>query len=567
MSAAKRGAGEPAAAAAGASGHVDGTGGFGETQGGFAQRALAWVERAGNRVPNPAILFLALCLGVIVLSQVLDWIGVSVTSEIIDPGAAVEQNQDGVSDLPPGAADGDYAVETETFTVQGLLTGDGIRFMFTSFVPNFLGFTAMGVILVAMIGVGVAELSGLVGGLIRKLVAVSTAASLTFIIVFVGIVSSIAADAGYLVLIPLAATAFLSVGRHPLAGIAAGFGAVSAAFGVNILIVPADAVITDITNEAAALVDPSTRIDLVSNLYFGAACTIFLTVVIALVTTRIVEPRLGRWDRGLADEEELAREEGEAVDAALEAKGLRHAGLAVLAVLALVAALTLPPGAPLRNPENGDIIGDSPFMSSLIVIISLAFLAAGVAYGRVVGTVRRSDDVLGMITRSWASLASLLFLFLLIAQFIAYFDYSNIAQVVAVSLGDLLEELDLGDLWLLLGVMVVTIVVNLLIPAKIAKWAILAPIFVPLMLRLGIEPQTVLAAYRVGDSPTNVLTPLMPYFALMVVFAKRYQRDAGIGTVIALMLPYTVVLTIAWTLFFVAWYLIGIPLGPGWPVR
>lgn len=568
MSAAKGGgAGEPAAAAAGASGHVDGTGGFGETEGGFAQRALAWVERAGNKVPNPAILFLALCLGVIVLSQILDWIGVSVTSEIIDPGAAVEQNVDGVSDLPPGAADGDYAVETETFTVQGLLTGDGIRFMFTSFVPNFLGFTAMGVILVAMIGVGVAELSGLVGGLIRKLVAVSTAASLTFIIVFVGIVSSIAADAGYLVLIPLAATAFLSVGRHPLAGIAAGFGAVSAAFGVNILIVPADAVITDITNEAAALVDPSTRIDLVSNLYFGAACTIFLTVVIALVTTRIVEPRLGKWDRGLADEEELAREEGTAVDAALEAKGLRHAGLAVLAVLALVAALTLPPGAPLRNPESGDIIGDSPFMSSLIVIISLAFLAAGIAYGRVVGTVRRSDDVLGMITRSWASLASLLFLFLLIAQFIAYFDYSNIAQVVAVSLGDILEELDLGDLWLLLGVMVVTILVNFLIPAKIAKWAILAPIFVPLMLRLGIEPQTVLAAYRVGDSPTNVLTPLMPYFALIVVFAKRYQRDAGIGTVIALMLPYTVVLTIAWTLFFVVWYLLGIPLGPGWPVR
>jgi aminobenzoyl-glutamate transport protein len=550
-----------------AAGHVDGTGGFGEGEGGFAQRALAWVERVGNKVPNPAVLFLGLCVGVIVLSQVLDWIGVHVTSEVIDPGSAADHSQNGVSALPYGATPGDYPVTTETFTVRGLLTGDGIRFMFTSFVPNFLGFTAMGVILVAMIGVGVAELSGMVGGLIRKLVAISKPASLTFIIVFVGIVSSIAADAGYLVLIPLAATAFLSVGRHPLAGVAAGFGAVSAAFGVNILIVPADAVITDITNEAAALVDPGTRIDLVSNLFFGAGCTIFLTIVIALVTTRIVEPRLGRWDRSLADEEELAREEGQEHDPALEAKGLRWAGLAVLAVLAIVAALTLPPGAPLRNPETGDIIGDSPFMSSLIVIISAAFLAAGIAYGRVVGTVRGSDDVLGMITRSWASLASLLFLFLLIAQFIAYFDYSNIAQVVAVSLGDVLEKLDLGDLWLLLGVMVVTIAVNLVIPAKIAKWAILAPIFVPLMLRLGVEPQTVLAAYRVGDSPTNVLTPLMPYFALMVVFAKRYQRDAGIGTVIALMLPYTLVLTVAWTLFFVAWYLLGIPLGPGWPVR
>jgi aminobenzoyl-glutamate transport protein len=548
--------------------HVDGTGGFGEREGGFAQRALAWIEKVGNKVPNPAILFLALCAGVIVLSQLLDWLDVSITSEIVEPtDVEVEQRADGVSALPYDDAPEDYATTTETFVVQGLLTGDGIRFMFTSFVPNFLGFTAIGVILVAMIGVGVAELSGLVGGLIRKLVAISRPATLVYIIVFVGILSSIAADAGYLVLIPLAATAFLSVGRNPLAGIAAGFGAVSAAFGVNVLIVPADAVITDITNEAAALVDPDARIDLVSNLYFGIGCTLFLTVVIALITTRIVEPRLGAWDRSLADEEELAREEGVEVDRALEAKGLRHAGLAVLAVLVLIAALTLPPGAPLRNPDSGDIIGDSPFMSSLIVIIALAFLAAGIAYGRAVGTVKGSDDVLGMITKSWASLASLLFLFLLIAQFIAYFDYSNMAQVAAVWLGDILEELDLGDLWLLVGVMVVTILVNFLIPAKIAKWAILAPIFVPLMLRLGVESQTVLAAYRVGDSPTNVLTPLMPYFALMVVFAKRYQRDAGIGTVIALMIPYTLILTVAWTLFFVAWYVVGIPLGPGWPVR
>ena len=548
--------------------HVNGTGGFGERKGGFAQRALAWIETAGNRVPNPAILFLALCGGVIVLSQVLDWLNVSVTSEVVDPGGvAVEQRADGVSALPYDDAPERYATSTETFAVKGLLTGAGIRFMFTEFVPNFLGFTAVGVILVAMIGVGVAELSGLVGGLIRKLVAVSRPATLTYIIVLVGILSSIAADAGYLVLIPLAATAFLSVGRNPLAGLAAGFGAVSAAFSVNVLIVPADAVITDITNESAALVNPNAQIDLVSNLYFGIGCTLFLTVVIALITTRIVEPRLGVWDRSLADEEELAREEGQAVDPALEARGLRWAGLAVLAVLAVVAALTLPPGAPLRNPETGDIVGDSPFMSSLIVMISAAFLAAGLAYGSVVGTVKGSADVLGMITKSWASLASLLFLFLLIAQFIAYFDFSNMAQVAAAWLGDILEDLDLGDIWLLLGVVVVTLIVDLLIPAKIAKWAILAPIFVPLMLRLGVEPQTVLAAYRLGDSPANVLTPLMPYFALMVVFAQRYQRDAGIGTVIALMIPYALVVTVAWLLLFLAWYAIGIPVGPGWPIR
>lgn len=546
------------------SAHVDGTGGFGETEGGFAQRALAWIERAGNKVPNPAILFLALCVGVIVLSQILDWVGVSVTSEVIqEPGG-----RDGIAYDDPalGPSDNGYLTVEERFEVKGLLTVDGIRFMFTSFVPNFLGFTAMGVILVAMIGVGVAELSGLIGALIRKLVAISSPGSLTYIIVFVGIISSIAADAGYLVLIPLAATAFLSVGRNPLAGIAAGFAAVSAAFGINVLITPADGVLTDFTNDAAQLIDPTVELDLAANLFFGIGSTIFLTVVIALITTRIIEPRLGAWDRSLADEDELAREEGPEIDEALESKGLRWALYAMLGVFAVVALLTLPSGAPLRNEETGEIIGSSPFMSSLIVIISATFLAAGLAYGKATGTVKGSDDAIGMITKSWATLASLLFLFLLIAQFIAYFDFSNMAQVAAVWMGDILEEMDIGDAPLLLGVIVVTILVNFLIPAKIAKWAILAPIFVPLMLRLGIEPQTVLAAYRVGDSPTNVLTPLMPYFALMVVFAARYQKDAGIGTVIALMLPYTLILTVVWIVFFFVWFFLGIPLGPGSPV-
>jgi aminobenzoyl-glutamate transport protein len=235
-------------------------------------------------------------------------------------------------------------------------------------------------------------------------------------------------------------------------------------------------------------------------------------------------------------------------------------------VIAVVALLTLPPGAPLRNPETGDIVGDSPLMSSLIVIISSCFLAAGLAFGRAAGTITSSKDALGMITKAWASLATLLFLFLLIAQFIAYFDFSNIAQVVAISLGDILEDLNLANLLLLIGIIVLTLLVDVIMPAKIAKWAILAPIFIPLMLRLGVEPQTVLAAYRLGDSPVNVLTPLMPYFPLMVVFAARYQKDAGIGTVIALMVPYALVVLAAWMILFVAWYLIGIPLGPGWPV-
>jgi aminobenzoyl-glutamate transport protein len=236
-------------------------------------------------------------------------------------------------------------------------------------------------------------------------------------------------------------------------------------------------------------------------------------------------------------------------------------------VLVAISLLTFIPGAPLRNPVTGKIIGDSPFMDSLILIITLIFFAAGAAYGRAAGTLGSKEAAIDSITKSWAGLASLLLLFLFIAQFIAYFNFSNIAEVLAVKLGDVLERINIGPVWLLIGVILITTIVNLIIPQAIGKWALLAPIFIPLFIRLGVAPQTVLAAYRVGDSPTNVITPLMAYFPLIVVFARRYKRDAGIGTIVSMMLPYVVILSVAWTLFFIAWYLIGIPLGPGAPVH
>jgi aminobenzoyl-glutamate transport protein len=377
-------------------------------------------------------------------------------------------------------------------------------------------------------------------------------------------ISSVASDAGYLVLIPLGAVAFKSVGRHPLAGIAAAFAGVAAGFGVNFLITPLDGVLTEITNDASALASPDAEIDLAANLYFGIASALFVTLVLTFITAKFVENRIGTWnpaDAGDIDEEETPP------DPDGEAKGLRYALWATLGVIVVIALLTAIPGAPLQDPETGRVIGDSPFMDSLILIITLIFFAAGLAYGRGAGTLKTSAEVLGSITKSWAGLASLLFLFLLIAQFIAYFNYSNMAQVAAVHLGDLLERADIGAVWLLIGFILVTLVVDIVMPAAIAKWAILAPIFIPLLIRLGVTPQTVLAAYRVGDSPMNVLTPLMAYFPLIVVFVKRYQRNAGIGTVVSLMIPYVIILTIAWTLFFVVWYLIGIPLGPGSPVH
>lgn len=538
----------------------------------FLERMLDGIERFGNKMPDPAILFLILCGIVIVLSQVLFWFGVKATFEVVKPppapaeetyyGGSVEPTYVGPSEPEPAK---DYRVVTETAKVKGLLTGEGVRYLFTSFVSNFRNFAALAIILVVMIGVGLAEAAGLIAALIRKLVGVSSRGTLTFIIVLLGVLSSIASDAGYLVLIPLGGAAFKSVGRNPLAGIAAAFAGVAAGFGVNFLITPLDAVLTEITNDAAGA--GAHHIDIAANLWFGIGSTIFVAFVLTFVTAKLVENRLGEWDPAQAGAGIQTADETPEVSPEAESRGLRLALLATVAVLVGITLLTVLPNAPLRNPVTGKIIGNSPFMDSLIVIITLVFFAAGLAYGRGAGTIKTKEEVIATIVKSWSGLAGLLFLFLLIAQFIAYFNFSNMAEVAAVKLGDVLERMNIGAVWLLIGVIIITWIVNLIIPQAIGKWALLAPIFIPLFNRLDVAPQTVLAAYRVGDSPGNVITPLMAYFPLIVIFARRYRKDAGIGTVVSMMLPYVLVLSIAWTLFFVAWYLLGIPLGPGSPVH
>jgi aminobenzoyl-glutamate transport protein len=539
---------------------------------GPVERVLDLIERLGNKVPHPAIMFLALCIGVIVLSQVLAWVGVSATYEVVEPPPQSTQAEYvGGSSLPtqvlpPEAPDaGDYEVVQRTVEIESLLSTDGVRYLFTSFVGNFMGFTAMGIILIVMVGVGVAERSGLISALIRRLVAISSPGALTYIIVFLGILSSIASDAGYLVLIPLGAAAFLSVGRHPLAGMAAAFAGVAGGFGVNLLITPTDAVLTEITNESIALVDPTVTIDLTANLWFGIGSTLMLTVLLGVTSVRVVERRLGAYDPSVAPQpgspQMPTADDGPDVDPEAERRGLRLSGWYTLAALAVIVLLTAPPGAPLRDPETGSIIGTSPFMDSLIVIITILFFAAGIGYGRGAATLTQKGSVIEAITASWAGMAGLLLLFLLIAQFIAYFNYSQMPQVAAVKLGDLIERVNLGTGWLLLIAIGITLVVGIIIPQAIAKWALLAPIFIPVFVRLGVEPEAVLAAYRVGDSPINIVTPIMAYFPLIVVFAARYDRRSGIGTVIALMLPFFVAMAVVWTLFFLAWYVLGLPWG------
>jgi aminobenzoyl-glutamate transport protein len=426
--------------------------------------------------------------------------------------------------------------------------------MYTRVVQNFMNFNAVGVIIVAMVGVGVAESSGLVNTLIRKLVIVAPRWALTYILVVVGILSSVAADAGYLVLIPLAAAAFISVGRHPLAGLGAAFAAVASAFLVNVLIVPVDGILTGITNDAIHLVDPNLSIGLTANKWFSIASVVLLTFVVALTTDYIVEPRLGRF-------------EGERADAAAnvisaeESRGLRYAGYGLIGTVVLIALLLVPPGAPLQNPETGEMFTNSPFMDSLIVTIALVFLACGTAYGIGAGTIRRADDVIAAMTKAIAGLSGLIFLLLIISQFLAQFSYTNMTTLAAVWLADVLSAANLPVVSLLVAFVLVTMVLDLIITGAIPKWAIFAPLFVPLLMRLHVAPDAVLAAYRVGDSPINSLTPLNAYFAMIVTFAQRYQKDAGVGTVIALMLPYVALMIVTWTVLLVAWQLLGLPWG------
>ena len=291
-------------------------------------------------------------------------------------------------------------------------------------------------------------------------------------------------------------------------------------------------------------------------MWFSIVSAVLLSIVAAVITERIVEPGLGKYEGA------VPAGSGEAMSAE-ESRGLRRALYATLAILAVVLLITLPPGAPLRNPETGAIVGNSPFMDSLIIVIMLMFLASGAADGSAVGTIKSMNDAIAAITKTFAGLSGLLFLFLVISQFLAYFNYTNMATVAAVSLGDLLESANIGAIPLLVGFVLMTTVVDVILGGAIPKWAIFAPIFVPLFMRLGISPEVTLAAYRVGDSPVNPVTPLLAYFALIVVTAQKYRKDAGVGTIIAMMLPYTGLIWLVWTVLLVLWYVLGIPLGVG----
>lgn len=490
-------------------------------------RFLDGLERAGNRLPQPATLFVLFSAAVVLLSAAASGLGLHVK----------------------------HPTTGEEIHVVNLLSVAGLHKLLTSLVTNFTSFAPLGTVLVATLGIAVAEGSGLIRAAMKATVLAAPRRLLTAVVVFAGVMSNMASDIGYVLLIPLSAALFLAVGRHPLAGLAASFAGVSGGFSANLLIGTIDPLLAGITQEAAHLVDPAYTVNAAANYYFLFASTFLVTLVGTVVTERVVEPRLGAYRGDGAPEaiESLSR---------AERRGLLFALAAAAAFAGLLLWGTVPADGFLRDPKTGSLL-HSPFLSGIVALLFAGGVLTGVAYGVGAGTVRGEKDVLRPMAKSMETLATYLVLVFFAAQFIALFGWTRLGLVVAVEGANGLKAAGFGGVPLLVSFVLLTAGVNLLMASASAKWALMAPVFVPMFMLLGYSPETAQAAYRVGDSAANVVTPLLSYFPLIVAFAQKYEPKAGMGTLIATMLPYTVALLFAWTLLLAVWYLLGIPLGPG----
>ena len=498
--------------------------------GGLLRRLLDGVEHVGNAVPHPATLFVLLSVVVVVLSAVAAGMGVAAT----------------------------HPATGESVAVVNLLSAAGLRRLALDLVPNFTGFAPLGPVLVSLLGLSVSERSGLLGAVVRVLVETTPARFLTLGVVFAGANAHTAGDVGYVLLLPLAAAVFHGVGRHPVAGLAAAFAGVSGGFAANLLLSPTDLVLAGLTQEAARLVHPAAVVAPTASYWFLAASVLLVTVVGTLVTERVVEPRLGAY-RGTA-----AAPPAERLTAA-ERRGLRWAGLTVLLLGAVVVWGVVPADGFLRDPERPGVLG-SVLVRGLVALLFVFGVVPGVVYGVLAGTLRRDADVYRGMQKGMETVAGYLVVVFFIAQFVALLSWSNLAIVAGVRGAAFLRALDLGPIPLLIALVLVTAAVDLILGSASAKWAMLAPVLVPMFLLLGYSPELTQTAYRVGDSLTNIITPLASNFPLVLMFLQRYDEKAGVGTLTALMVPYSLANVVCWTAMLVVWVWLGWPTGPGAPL-
>ncbi|NEM96921.1 AbgT family transporter [Pontibacter burrus] len=490
-------------------------------------RFLSVIERIGNALPHPATLFAGFALLIIILS----WVASLFDMAVVHPGTG------------------------ETVTPVNLLSADGLHMILTRMVTNFTGFAPLGTVLVSLLGIGIAEGTGLIGAVLRLVVLASPKRLLTFVIVFAGVMSNTASEVGYVLLVPLAAIIFLAAGRHPLAGLAAAFAGVSGGYSANLLLGTVDPLLAGLSTEAAKIIDPNYVVNPAANYYFMFVSTFLIAGLGTWVTEKIVVPRLGEY---------TGEEKPESIDRLnpLEKRGILYATIAVLLMSAFILGGLIPENGYLRDPETGDIL-NSPFMSGIVAFIFILAGVAGIAYGIGAKTIKNDSDVMRGMAKSMETLGSYIVLVFFAAQFVAYFNWTNLGLILAINGAEVLQTMGLSDIPLMIMFILVAATINLVMGSASAKWAIMAPVFIPMFMLLGYTPEFTQTAYRIGDSVTNIISPMMSYFALIVAFIQRYDKKAGIGTVISTMLPYTVVFLIGWTLLFIVWIIFGWPVGPG----
>jgi aminobenzoyl-glutamate transport protein len=494
------------------------------------QHLLDRVETAGNRLPAPTLLFIYLAGAVLLLSAGAHWLGAGATHPLT--GARLE--------------------------AVNLLSTGGLHRILTGTVTNFIQFAPVGTVLVAVLGIGVAEHSGLLGALLRATILKAPPSLLTFFIVFCGVFSSLAADTGYVILIPLAGLTFLAAGRHPMIGIAAAFAGVSGGYSANLVITPVDVILAGISTEAAQLAAPGYQVNAAANYYFMAASTVLLTLVGTWVTERLIAPRFPRYEipagAPVTDLNQPASPR--------DKRGLMGVALLTLGTLVLVLAGLLPESGILRHAETGSIL-QSPFMTGIVTLISLYAALAGIVFGRLSGRYKHWGDFVEGMEQHMATMAAYLVLMFFAAQFVNYFAWSNLGSILAIGGAQLLQQLALPAIVILLLLVLISTIADLFIGSASAKWALMAPVFVPMLLLAGLTPESAQVAYRIGDSCANIITPLMPYFGVVVAFAQKYQKDLGVGSLIAVMLPYSVAFLLGWSGLLTLWVIADLPLGPG----
>ena len=499
-----------------------------EKKGGVLQS----IERVGNALPHPAMIFVILIGILAVIAQICASVGVSVS-------------------YYDAKAEADTTIEAIS-----LLNPEGIRYMFSSIVTNFTSFAPLGVVLVAMLGVGVAEDAGFFDAGLKKMLSNVKPVMLTATVVFAGIISNIASDAGYVVVIPLGAMLFAAAGKHPIAGLAAAFAGVSGGFSANLIFGPTDALLSGITNEAlrAGSIDYTVNVD--GNWYFLIVSTFILTIVATIVTEKVVIPNLGEYKGSYVHEDKPLTD--------LERKGLKNALIGILVFLVILGILTIPQNAILREANaEGKMTLEKFLGDGLIPTTLLLFLVPGYIFGKTVGKFKNSKDLVGAMTKSMESMSGFLVLAFFAAQFVSFFAYTNLGTILSVKGAEFLGSIRLTGIPLIVLFIILSAFINLFIGSASAKWAIMAPIFVPMFMNMGLSPELSQMAYRIADSSTNIISPLMNYFAMIVIFMQKYDEERGLGTLISTMLPYSMAFLVFWTLLLIVWMIFKLPLGPG----